>query len=60
MELGTHVEVAMAVGGYHDSKQKLVEQLWDHLPADALLLEDRGFFQLRTLEKTGRAGAPNS
>ena len=34
----------MAVGGYHDSEQKLVEQLWDHLPADALLLEDRGFF----------------
>ena len=44
VELGTHVEVAMAVGGYHDSEQKLVEQLWDHLPADALLLEDRGFF----------------
>ena len=38
VELGTHVEVAMAVGGYHDSEQKLVGQLWDHLPADALLL----------------------
>ena len=44
VELGTHVEVAMAVGGYHDSEQKLVGQLWDHLPPDALLLEDRGFF----------------
>ena len=44
VELGTHVEVAMAVGGWHDSEQKLVEQLWDHIPADALLLEDRGFF----------------
>lgn len=44
VELGTHVEVAMAVGGYHDSEQKLVEQLWDHIPPDALLLEDRGFF----------------
>lgn len=44
VELGTHVEVALAVGGWHDSEQKLVEQLWDHIPADALLLEDRGFF----------------
>src|SRR6516165_2009980 len=26
VELGTHVEVAMAIGGYHDSEQKLVEQ----------------------------------
>jgi len=32
VELGTHIEVAMAVGGYHDSEQKLVEQLWDRLP----------------------------
>ncbi len=40
VELGTHIEVAMAVGGYHDSEQKLVEQLWDHLTADALLVED--------------------
>jgi Insertion element 4 transposase N-terminal/Transposase DDE domain len=44
VELGTHVEVAMAVGGWQDSEQKLAEQLWDHIPPDALLLEDRGFF----------------
>jgi hypothetical protein len=44
VELGTHVEVALAVGGWQDSEQSLVTQLWDHLPADALLLEDRGFF----------------
>jgi hypothetical protein len=44
VELSTHVEVAMAVGGWQDSEQKLVEQLWDKIPADALLLEDRGFF----------------
>jgi hypothetical protein len=44
VELGTHVEVAMAIGGWHDSEQALVEQLWDKIPADALLLEDRGFF----------------
>jgi Insertion element 4 transposase N-terminal/Transposase DDE domain len=56
VELGTHIEVAMAVGGYHDSEQKLVEQLWDHLPADALLLEDRGFFSYKhwkTLDARG-------
>src|SRR5271166_1141589 len=47
VELGTHCEVALAVGGYHDSEQKLVEQLWDHLPADALLIEDRGFFSYK-------------
>lgn len=44
VELGTHVEVAMAMGGWQDSEQKLVEQLWDKIPADALLIEDRGFF----------------
>lgn len=44
VELGTHVEVAMAIGGWHDSEQKLVSQLWDKIPADALLIEDRGFF----------------
>jgi hypothetical protein len=44
VELGTHVEVALAIGGWHDSEQKLVEQLWDKIPADALLIEDRGFF----------------
>jgi Transposase DDE domain len=30
--------------GPTDSEQKLVEQLWDRIPADALLIEDRGFF----------------
>ncbi len=44
VELGTHVEVALAIGGWHDSEQKLVSQLWDQIPADALLIEDRGFF----------------
>ena len=44
VELGTHVEVAVAIGGWQDSEQELAEALWPHLPADALLLEDRGFF----------------
>ena len=44
VELGTHVEVAMAIGGWHDSEQKLVSQLFGKIPVDALLIEDRGFF----------------
>jgi hypothetical protein len=56
VELGTHVEVAMAVGGYHDSEQKLVEQLWDYLPPDALLLEDRGFFSYAHWKKLDARG----
>lgn len=44
VELGTHVEVAMVIGGWHNSEQKLVSGLWDKIPADALLIEDRGFF----------------
>lgn len=56
VELGTHVEVALAIGGWQDSEQKLVEQLWDKIPADALLLEDRGFFSYehwKTLDTRG-------
>jgi len=44
VELGTHVETALAIGGWNDSEQALVQQLWEHIPEDALLLEDRGFF----------------
>jgi hypothetical protein len=56
VELGTHVEVAMAIGGWHDSEQKLVGQLFDKIPADALLIEDRGFFSYehwKTLDSQG-------
>lgn len=44
VELGTHIETAFVMGGYHDGEQTLARQLWDRLPPDALLLEDRGFF----------------
>lgn len=44
VELGTHIETAIAIGGWSDSEQELARALWDHVPADALLLEDRGFF----------------
>lgn len=56
VELGTHLEVAMAIGGWHDSEQKLVSQLWDKIPSDALLIEDRGFFSYehwKTLDSRG-------
>jgi hypothetical protein len=44
VEVGTHVELALIIGGYHDGEPTLVEKLWDELPTDSLLLEDRGFF----------------
>lgn len=56
VELGTHVEVAMTLGGWQDSEQKLVEHLWDKIPPDVLLLEDRGFFSYdhwKTLNSRG-------
>ena len=56
VELGTHVEVALAFGGWQDSEQALVGQLWDKVPGDTLLLEDRGFFSYshwKTLDSRG-------
>jgi|SRR5215469_81069 len=44
VELGTHVETAIAIGGWHDSEQELARRLYDQIPSDALLLRDRGFF----------------
>ena len=44
VELCTHVELAIAIGGWQDSEQSLARQLWQRLPSDSLLLEDRGFF----------------
>lgn len=44
VELGTHVETALAIGGWKDGEQTLARQLWDQIPGDALLIEDRGFF----------------
>lgn len=44
VELGTHVEVALAIGGWQDSEQSLARLLFGDIPEDALLTEDRGFF----------------
>lgn len=47
VELGTHVETALAIGGWKDAEQTLARQLWDQIPPDALLIEDRGFFSYK-------------
>jgi hypothetical protein len=44
VELGTHVEFAFVSGGWNESEKKLAPSLWDLIPEDALLIEDRGFF----------------
>jgi hypothetical protein len=44
VELGTHVEVAMVIGGWQNDERSLARQLWHLIPRDALLMEDRGFF----------------
>jgi hypothetical protein len=45
VELGTHVEVAIAIGGWHDDERSLARELLLRIPlVDALLLADRGFF----------------
>ena len=51
VELGTHIEFDFVYGGWKDSEKKLVEQLWDSIPKDALLIEDRGFFSYKSWEK---------
>ena len=56
VELGTHVEFALAVGGWQDSESTLVRDLFERIPADALLIEDRGFFSYdhwKTLHSRG-------
>ena len=47
VEVGTHAEVAIAVGGFQVGETTLARQLWDKIPPDALLMEDRGFFCFR-------------
>jgi len=56
VELGTHVEFAFAAGGWQDSEQALAELLFDQIPTDALLLEDRGFFSYAAWKKLAGRG----
>jgi Insertion element 4 transposase N-terminal/Transposase DDE domain len=56
VELGTHTETAFAVGGWQDSETALAERLFDQVPADALVLEDRGFFSYPAWKKLRARG----
>src|SRR5262249_15398819 len=56
-EVGKHPGVGLALGGRDDSQQKTVGHLFDKIPADALLIEDRGFFSYdhwKTLHARGK------
>ena len=44
VEVGTHVEFALTYGGWKDSERKLLPDLVESIPADALLLMDSGFY----------------
>jgi hypothetical protein len=44
VELGTHVELAIVIGGWNEGERMQARQLWGKIPPDSLLLEDRGFF----------------
>jgi hypothetical protein len=48
VELGTHIEFAFVYGGWVDAEKTLVEKLWEFIPDDALLIEDRGFFSFKS------------
>jgi len=47
VEVGTHVEIAIVFKRLACGETTAVEGLWRHLPEDALLLEDRGFFSYK-------------
>jgi hypothetical protein len=58
VELGTHCEVALAVGGWQDGERELALTLAKRIPDDALLLVDRGFYSYdfwKTLDSQGVA-----
>lgn len=44
VEVGTHVELAFVLKRLGCGETTAMEGLWRHIPADSLLLEDRGFF----------------
>ena len=51
VELGTHVELAMVAKRIACGETTVVEALWRHIPKDALLLEDRGFFSYKSWKR---------
>lgn len=51
MEVGTHVELAFVHGGWKDSERTIVEPLWESIPDDSLLIEDRGLYSFSSFSK---------
>ena len=47
LEVGTHVELAFVLKRLACGETTAMEGLWRHIPADSLLLEDRGFFSYK-------------
>lgn len=47
VEVGTHVELAFVLKRLACGETTAMEGLWRHIPADSLLLEDRGFFSYK-------------
>jgi len=47
VEIGTHVELAFVLKRLACGETTAMEGLWKHIPADSLLLEDRGFFSYK-------------
>ena len=47
VELGTHVELALAYGGWKDSERAMFPQLIDSIPTDSLLMLDAGFYSFK-------------
>jgi Insertion element 4 transposase N-terminal/Transposase DDE domain len=44
VELGTHAELALAIGGWQDGERDLARTLLADVPPDGLVMLDRGFF----------------
>ena len=47
VEVGTHVELAIVLKRIACGETTAMEGLWQYIPKDSLLLEDRGFFSYR-------------
>jgi hypothetical protein len=56
IELGTHAELALAIGGWQDGERELALRLLASLPPDSLLLLDRGFFSYDFWEAVTETG----
>ena len=56
VELATHVELAFVVKPIRCGETTMMRALWRHLPADSLLLEDRGFFSYAQWERAQAEG----